>query len=120
MYRIFPSSGGLNSEKKQLALSNAINTSGCAVVCLQETKMPEVSFAFLKTCLPRQFDRFAFVPSLGSSGGILTVWESALFMGMVVFSSIFALVVSFVSTQSSQTWSLVNVYGPYCIYFLVV
>ena len=37
--------GGLNSEKKQLALNNAISTSGCAIVCLQDTKMAEVNFA---------------------------------------------------------------------------
>ena len=103
---------GLNSGDKQLALSNAISSSGCAVVCLQETKMPEVSFAFLKTCFPKQFDRFAFVPSRGSSGGILTVWKSALFTGTIMFSDVFALVVSFVSTQSSQARSLANVYGP--------
>ena len=29
---------GLNSDDKQLALSNAIRSSGCSVVCLQETK----------------------------------------------------------------------------------
>ena len=74
--------------------------------------MPEVSFAFLKTCFPKQFDRFAFVPSHGSSGGILTVWKSTLFAGTVMFSDVFALVVNFVSTQSSQTWSLANIYGP--------
>ena len=62
---------GLNSKKKRLALNNAISSSGFAILCLQETKMPEVTFAFIKTCCPRQFDRFAFVPSRGASGGYL-------------------------------------------------
>ena len=31
---------GLNSDAKHLAVSNAINSSGCAVSCLQETKNP--------------------------------------------------------------------------------
>ena len=103
---------GLNSEKKQLALNNAISTSGCAIVCLQETKMPEVTFAFIKTCCPRQFDRFAFVPSRGASGGLLTIWKSSVFSGTVISSDLFALAIDFVSTQSSQRWTLVNVYGP--------
>ena len=94
---------GLNSEKKQLALNNAIKTSGCAVVCLRETKMSEVSFPFIKTCCPRQFDRFAFVPSRGSSGGLLMIWKSAVFSGTIVSSDHFALVVNFVSMQSSHT-----------------
>ena len=74
--------------------------------------MPDVSFAFIKTCFPKQFDRYAFVASRGASGGHLTVWKSALFMGNVIFADVFALTVGFVSTQSSQSWSLVNIYGP--------
>ena len=102
----------LNSEKKQLALNNAIISSGCAVVYLQETKMPDVSFAFIKTCFPKQFNRFAFVHSRGASGGLLTVWKSALFTDTIVFADVFVLTINFVSTQSSQSWSLVNIYGP--------
>ncbi len=74
--------------------------------------MPDVSFAFIKTCFPKQFDRYAFVPSCGASGGLLTVWKSALFTGNIIFADVFVLTVGFVSTQSSQSWSLVNIYGP--------
>ena len=74
--------------------------------------MPDVSFAFIKTCFPKQFDCFTFVPSRGASGGLLTVWKSAVFTGSIVFADVFALTVSFVSTQSSQLWSLVNIYCP--------
>ena len=63
--------------------------------------MPDVSFAFIKTCFPKQFDRFAFVPSCGASGGLLTVWKSALFTDNIVFADVFVLTINFVSTQSS-------------------
>ena len=64
---------GLNSEKKLLALSNAISVSGCAIVCLQETKKPVIDLAFIKTFCPKRFDKFAFAPSVGASGGIIII-----------------------------------------------
>ena len=103
---------GLNSGDKQLALSNAINASGCSVLCLQETKKPVIDHAFIKSCCPRRFDQFAFVPSRGASGGILTIWKSSVFSGTVVSNDTHVLVTTFVSTQSSQSWTLANVYGP--------
>ena len=103
---------GLNSGDKQLALSNAINASGCSVICLQETKKPMIDNAFIKSCCPCHFDQFAFVPSHGASGGIVTIWNSSVFSGTVIASEDFALVIKFQSTQSSQAWTLVNIYGP--------
>ena len=102
----------LNSDDKQLALSNAIKSSGCAVVCLHEMKKTSFDLSFVKSCCPHNFDQFAFVPSRGASGGILTIWKSSVFSGKVVSNDTHALVTSFVSTQTSQTWTLVNVYGP--------
>ena len=64
---------GLNSGDKQLALSNAITSSGCVVVCLQETKKSSFDLPFVKSCCPRRFDQFAFVLSRGASGGIATI-----------------------------------------------
>ena len=103
---------GLNSGDKQLALSNAITSSGCAVICLQETKKPSFDLSFIKSCCPRRFDQFAFVPSHGASGGIVTIWNSTIFSADVLLSEDFALVTRFKSTQSAQCWTLVNVYGP--------
>ena len=61
---------GLNSKAKQLALSNAIKLSGCAIICLQETKMESIDMSVIKSCCPPRFDDFAYVPSCGASGGI--------------------------------------------------
>ena len=50
---------GMNSDKKLLALSNAISVSGYATVCLQETKKPAIDLAFIKTFCPNRFNKFA-------------------------------------------------------------
>ena len=103
---------GLNSGDKELALSNAINASGCSILRLQETKKPMINHAFIKSWCPRRFDQFAFVPSNGALGGIVTIWNSSVFTGSVIASEDFALVIKFQSTQSSQSWRLVNIYVP--------
>jgi hypothetical protein len=95
-----------------LALLNAINISGCSVVCLQETKKTDFDIAFIKSCFPRRFDDFVYIPSNAASGGLIIIWDSSMFSGMIMHYEPFAISVHFSSTQSSQSWTLVNVYGP--------
>ena len=95
-----------------MALHNAIDSSGCSVLCIQETKHESFDLAFIKTFCPKRFDKFVFAPSVGASGGILTVWNSSLFVGSPWLIESYAVGVSFISTQSNEAWNLVNVYGP--------
>lgn len=76
---------GINSEKKHLAIRNAIDLSGCSVICLQETKRDTFDAAYVKLFCPKKFDKFAFVPSSGNSGGLITIWNSSMFTGSVQF-----------------------------------
>lgn len=64
---------GINSDQKQLALRNAINKSGCSVICLQETKRTTFDKSFVKLFCPRKFDNFVFMPSIGTSGGLIII-----------------------------------------------
>lgn len=75
---------GINSEQKQLAIHNAIDISGCSIVCLQETKRTAFDAAFVKLFCPKKFDKFAYVPSSGSSGGLFIAWVSSVFSGSLV------------------------------------
>ena len=56
---------GINSEQKQLAPRNAISSSGCSVICLQETKRAAFDVAFVKLFCPKKFDKFEVVPTQG-------------------------------------------------------
>lgn len=67
---------------------------------------------FIKLFFPKKFDMLEFVPSVGNSGGLITAWMSSVFTGVSVFFETFALGVSLTSTQSNDSWTLVNVYGP--------
>lgn len=103
---------GLNSDGKQLALSNAITSSGCAIICLQETKKPTFDHVFIKSSTHDISINLHSYLLGGASGGIATIWNSSIFTATIIASEDFALVTHFQSTQSAQHWILVNVYGP--------
>lgn len=103
---------GMNSEVKCLALRNKIDEAGCQIVCLQETKKESFDNSFIRKCCPRRFDKFEYIPSQGSSGGLIIIWCSSHFSASVVHRETFALTLKFTSVQSNQTWLLSNIYGP--------
>src|SRR3954464_3503479 len=103
---------GLNSEARQRAVREKIEESRCAIICLRETKCTSIDQSFIHALCPRRFNQFSFVPSRGASGGILTIWNSSIFDGLLVDSQDFGLVTKFTSKHNAKTWTLVNVYAP--------
>jgi len=61
---------------------------------------------------PRRFDKFDFIPSIGASGGILIIWNSAVFLGLIIDKQVFVLTINFTSQHNSAHWKLTTVYGP--------
>ena len=75
---------GINVSEKWDAVRDKIEESACLVICLQETKKENFDICFIRKFAPRRFDKFDFIPSVGASGGILVLWNSAIFLGLVV------------------------------------
>ena len=90
---------GLNSEARQRAVRQKIEESQCSIACLQETKCSSFESRSIKSFCPKRFDSFACSPSIGASGGILVVWNSAIFSGTLIEVQQFAVVVQFTSRQ---------------------
>ena len=103
---------GLNDRDKRLAVYNKIDESNASVVCLQETKCENFEHSFIRSFCPKRFDRFAFSPSHGASGGLIVLWNSAVFVGDLVEIHRSAIKLNFTSVHNSVKWTLVNVYGP--------
>lgn len=55
---------------------------------------------------------FFFLPSNRASGGIITIWKSALLDGQLAFQNEFSVSMAFTSKYSNDNWLLTNVYGP--------
>jgi exonuclease III len=70
---------GLNATARQDAVRMLVNAAKVDIVCLQETKMVEVSHRLILSMLGSDFDNnFIFLPFVGASGGVLIVWRAAL------------------------------------------
>jgi len=103
---------GINGQNKWDALRNKIDESSCAVVCLQETKREFFDAPYIRNFAPRRLDTFDYIPSVESSGGILVLWNSTIFKGVVLEKRQFSLTLSLTSQHNHETWFLSSVYGP--------
>jgi hypothetical protein len=97
---------GINSKTKWDAIRDII-TESCP-----ETKRESFDLQYLKKFCPSPFDSFVFLPSVGTSVGIITIWKSHLFDGTLSFMNEFAIVMEFISRYNNEEWLLNNVYGP--------
>jgi exonuclease III len=75
---------GLNSDGRQHEVRAKIEESECDIICLQETKCENFDWRLVRKFSPKRFDRFSFSPSAGASGGIIVLWNSTVFDGMLV------------------------------------
>ena len=103
---------GINGSDKWDSVRDKINESACSIVCLQETKRDHFDIPFLRKFLPRRFDKFDFVPSIGALGGILVAWISNHFVGSILEKRQYGLTINFTSVVNLVTWKLTIVYGP--------
>jgi exonuclease III len=103
---------GINSEDKHNALRTHIDSSGCAIICLQETKMASFDHSYIRKICPKRFDKFICFPSDGNSGGLVVIWNSAIFKGELIENISWATKIKFYSTQSTSFWYLANTYCP--------
>jgi hypothetical protein len=91
---------GINSMVKSDASRNKIDECGYAIICLQETKWEIFDISFIRSFALNRFDQFDFIPSMGAPGGLLVLWNSALFTGSVLEKNPFNITISFTSTQN--------------------
>jgi hypothetical protein len=68
---------------------------------------------FVRKISPAAFNKFAFLPSIGASGGSIIIWKGILLEGETVFTNEYALSVMLTSLLSGASWLLRNVYAPW-------
>lgn len=74
---------GINDPKKWTAIANKIEESQCSIICLQETKRETFDSTYIKKNYPKRVNKFEFLPSIGSSGGLLVAWSEQVFSGQL-------------------------------------
>jgi hypothetical protein len=101
----------MNDNRKWNAIRHKIESS-CVAFYSQEKKRTTIDISYLIFFCPRRFNQFAYSPSDGASGGLLTVWNGSLLAGVATDINNFVVTVKLASLQSGQEWYLTNVYGP--------
>lgn len=75
---------GINAEWKWSSIRDKISESKADIICLQETKKESFDLAFIRKFCPPSFDSFEFLPSIGASGVVITIWKSSFFEGRLL------------------------------------
>jgi hypothetical protein len=103
---------GINSNIKWNSLRNNIMYTNCDIICIQETKKESFDDSYIRRFCNRSFDKFAFGPSIGASGGFLTIWKGSHFDAEVIDQNSFGHTICFRTKLTNQTWWLANIYAP--------
>jgi hypothetical protein len=68
--------------------------------------------SYIRRFCNRSFDKFTFGPSIGASGGFLTIWKGSHFDAEVIDQNPFGHTICFRTKLTNQTWWLTNIYAP--------
>jgi exonuclease III len=103
---------GLGQQRKRDDVRAAIDLALPSVLCLQETKLADISSFLASSFVPPSLRTFVFKPSVGSSGGIITAWDDRLLELTHHSIDDFAVTTTFSLRSDDLLFTIVNVYGP--------
>ncbi|XP_072150422.1 uncharacterized protein [Setaria viridis] len=92
-------------------LRSVVADANASIVCIQETKLSAISPFLVSETLGARFASFAYLPSVGASGGILVACRGPEVCCTVMNSGRYSVTVAIVEANSEQ-WVLTTVYGP--------
>jgi exonuclease III len=102
---------GLNNLARRLVVRGVVDEALASVVCISESKLSSVDrFIVMETFGPR-FDGFAYLPALGTAGGIVVAWSTADVTVLNTRVDTFSVSV-LLEPRGGEAWWLTAVYGP--------
>lgn len=104
---------GLGDPEKCNVVRDAIASANPSIMCFQESKLHSFDLFKVKTFLPPQLAQsHVSLCAIGSRGGLITAWNSALWSMTLHVSRSHSLTASLDSTLSDFSIHITNVYGP--------
>lgn len=102
---------GLGLPEKCDAVRDTISISHPHIVCIQESKLSSIDSTKSKAFLPASLSSFTYSPAGGSCGGLVMAWNPDLFSVEDISQTNHSLTVSFISTSSNYSFTVMNVYA---------
>lgn len=103
---------GMNSASKRAVMKELFKSYRGECLFIQETKMESNTDPILRLFCPWRSCQYAFCPSIGASGGILLVWNAALWQKLDEFVGRFTVSVRLKDARCDAEWVATSVYGP--------
>jgi exonuclease III len=104
---------GLNSGAKQEDVKQSISNVRPNIVCLQETKLQQISRSTVRAVLGGEFENnFLFQPSDGAKGGLLLAARESFYTLQHVKSSMNTITAHVLDYRSNLSWTITTVYDP--------
>jgi exonuclease III len=103
---------GLGQRRKRDDVKAAIESLAPSIICLQESKLSDISSFFASSFLPPSLRSFVFKPSVGASGGIVTAWDASLVDLISHSVDDYSVTTTFSFRSDNLTFTIINVYGP--------
>ncbi|GMJ04824.1 hypothetical protein HRI_004151600 [Hibiscus trionum] len=102
----------MGRSEKVRALGNLLVSVRCKVCLLQKTNLGLIKLGLEKRLRGRRFGGFAFSPSVGASGGLISLWDENFFVmeSVTISNRYIALVGSLASIK--KRCGLLNIYTP--------
>lgn len=104
---------GLGDSEKCVTVRDAIQAATPTVVCLQESKLQDISLFKVRTFLPIKLaTSFDFAPSSGARGGMVTAYDASSLSRTNKIERPYTLTNTFSSLLSNISFTVTNVYAP--------
>lgn len=102
---------GLNKKAHRAAVRQIIMDARPEIICLQKTKVQNLTQRMLLTTLGADFDGHATLPADRTRGGVLIAWKSEVCQAITLRIDAYTVSVLF-NTPNGQQWWFTGVYGP--------
>lgn len=106
---------GLNNKARRDSVRVLIAAVRPDIVCLQESKVQDISTRILLSTLGADLDQHIALPATGTRGGVLIAWKSVACRALSSRIDTFSASVLFQNNDGRQWW-FSGVYGPHKMY----
>ena len=103
---------GANKCDKRKVIKALIRKNRVDLVCLQETKIQEMSTGIVRSLGVGRFLEWGAVDSRGAAGGIVVIWDNRMLELVDMQKGLFSISCTFKSCEDGFIWTFTGVYGP--------